>query len=131
MTDQPYTRDEIEHILDREKCDNDDWRMWCTVHDEPWQYHMDAECDKAPLDLLAIIRQLLDQTDQLNALVGTVAEQARRELPRGWAWRYEWAYSCPAGFGICDEGQAKRVAAGRTNARAVRRTVQIGPWEEA
>lgn len=127
---EPYTRDEIERLIASEACaDAPSDPRWCIAHEA---HITDAgECRKAPLDLLAIIRQLLDQTDQLNTLIGIVAEQARHELPRGWAWRCEWAYSCPSGFGICDEEQAKRVAAGRTNTRAVRRTVHVGPWEEA
>lgn len=76
MTDQPYTRDEIERILDSEKCRADDYETdRCHRHDGLMPLVGDS-CTRKRSDLLAIIRQLLDQTDQLNALVGTVAEQA-------------------------------------------------------
>lgn len=114
---KPYTRDEIERILDSEKCRADDYETdRCRRHNGLMPLVGDS-CSRRRSDLLAIIRQLLDQTDQLNALVGTVAEQARRELPEGWQSATEHGY-----------GSMRNPDGTRAH---VRRTVHIGPWEEA
>ena len=61
---EPYTRDEIERILRRETCRPDDYETdRCHRHNGLMPLVGDS-CTRRRSDLLAIIRQLLDQTDR-------------------------------------------------------------------